>query len=100
MAKSGALVVLGAVIALGLSGTGLDWRLLFALKVVLLVPALALGVVLLDLVTRDDLARAQGIDIGVPWMSALRDRAVGFGLWAERAVGRRRPLALATTEGH
>ena len=100
MAKSGGLVVFGAAAALLLHGTWLDWRLLFALKVFLLVPALALGVVLLDLVTRDDLARAQAIDIGVPWMSGLRDRAVSFGLWAERAIGRRRPLALATTEGH
>ena len=100
MAKSGALVAFGAVIALGLADTGLDWRVLFALKVFVLVPALGLGVVLLDLVTRDDLARAQAIDIRVPWMSGLRDRVVSFGLWAERAIGRRRPLALATTEGH
>lgn len=100
MAKAGGIVVLGAVTALAAHGMGLDWRLLFGLKLLVLVPAFALGVVLLDLVTRDDLARAQAVDIRVPWMSGLRDRVIAFGMRAERSIGRLRPPTLATTEGH
>ena len=100
MTKSGAIVATGAVAALLAHGLALDWRILFAAKLALFVPGLVLAVVLLDLVTRDDLARAQAVDIRVPWMSALRDRAVAAGLWAERAVGRLRPPTLATSEGH
>jgi len=100
MAKTGGLVVLGALAALGLHEAGLDWRVVFGLKLLLFVPAFTVGVVLLDLVTRDDLARAQAVDIRVGWMSTLRDRVVGLGLWADRSFGRLRPLALSTSEGH
>ena len=100
MGKSGALVALGAVSALALHGVGLDWRILFAVKLLAFVPAFGLLVVLLDLVTRDDLARAQAVDIRVPWMSFLRDRVIRFGLWAEDSIGRLRPPTLATAEGH
>jgi hypothetical protein len=100
MAKSGVLVVVGAAVALALHGAGLDWRVLFAVKIAAFVPAFVIGVVLLDLVTKDDLARAQAVDIGVPWMSGLRDRAVAFAAWTERTIGRRRPDGLATAEGH
>jgi O-antigen/teichoic acid export membrane protein len=100
MAKSGALVALGAVSALALHGVGLDWRILFAVKLLAFVPAFALLVVLLDLVTRDDLSRAQAVEIRVSWMSFLRDRVIRLGLWAEGSIGRLRPPTLATAEGH
>jgi hypothetical protein len=73
---------------------------MLALKTVAFVPAFVFLVVLLDLVTRDDLARAQAVELRVPWMSGLRDRAVAFGLWVERLVGGRRPATLVTAEGH
>ncbi len=100
MMKTGLIVLVGAVTALGLHGLTWDWRLLFGLKLVLYVPAFGFAVVLLDLVTRDDLARAQAVELRVPWMSAVRDQAVGLALAADRAIGPRRPGALATTEGH
>jgi O-antigen/teichoic acid export membrane protein len=100
MAKSGALVALGAVSALALHGVGLDWRILFAVKLLAFVPAFALLVDLLDLVTRDDLSRAQAVEIRVSWMSFLRDRVIRLGLWAEGSIGRLRPPTLATAEGH
>ena len=100
MAKSGGLVALGATAAILLHGFGADWRVLFAVKLLVLVPLFAILVVLLDLVTDDDLSRAQAVEIRVPWMSALRDRVIGFGRWAERSIGRLRPAPLATAEGH
>jgi O-antigen/teichoic acid export membrane protein len=100
MAKTGAFVALGALVALLLHGSGWDWRAVFAIKLVLLVPVLAVLVVVLDLVTSDDLSRAQAIDIRMPWLSALRDRVVRAGLSFQRAVGRLRPLGIGTAEGH
>lgn len=100
MAKSGALVVGGAIVALLLDAVRVDWRLMLALKAAAFVPAFVFLVVLLDLVTRDDLARAQAVELRAPWMSGLRDRAVAFGLWVERVVGGRRPVALITAQGH
>lgn len=100
MLKTGTLVALGSTAALALHGAPWDWQVVFAVKLVTLVPAFLLGVVLLDLVTRDDLARAQGVELRAPWMSAVRDRVVGIALAAERIIGPRRPGALGTTEGH
>ncbi len=100
MAKASALVALGVVAGLVLSGLSWDWRGVFALKLLLVVPLLVLAVLLLDLVTRDDLERAQAVPIAVPWMAAVRDRLVAFGFAADARIGRMRPLALATAEGH
>ncbi len=100
MLKTGLLVLTGSLTALLLHAMAWDWRLVFALKLVTMVPAFVLGVVLLDLVTRDDLARAQAVDLRIPWMSAVRDRAVALALAADQAIGRRRPASLGTTEGH
>ena len=100
MAKTGTFVAIGIVVSLLFDATGWDWRIVFALKIVLLVPALALLVGMLDLVTSDDLSRAQAIDIRVPWMSALRDRFVQAGMWFQRVSGRLRPIGVSTAEGH
>jgi O-antigen/teichoic acid export membrane protein len=100
MLKTGLLVVCGSLIALLLHAATWDWRITFAVKLAVLVPAFVLGVVLLDLVTRDDLTRAQAIELRIPWMSAVRNRAVALALAADRAIGRLRPQALFTTEGH
>ncbi len=100
IAKTGTFVALGAVVALLLHSSGWDWRVVFAVKLVLLVPALALLVGVFDLVTSDDLSRAQAIEIRVPWVSAMRDRLVRAGLAFQRTVGRLRPFGVGTAEGH
>jgi O-antigen/teichoic acid export membrane protein len=100
MAKTGTFVGLGVATALLLHATGWDWRVVFALKIVFLVPALAVLVGVLDLVTSDDLSRAQAIDIRVPWMSSLRDRFVRAGMSFQRAIRRLRPFGISTAEGH
>ena len=100
MAKTGAFVALGVSVALLLHASGWDWRVVFAIKIVLLVPALAVLVCVFDLVTHDDLSRAQAIDIRVPWVSSLRDRFVRAGMAFQRAFGRLRPLGISTAEGH
>ena len=100
MAKTGSLVALGISVTLLLHAIPWDWRAMFALKLLIVVPGLFLMVLLLDLVTRDDLARAQAVPISVPWMAALRDRAVAFGFAAGSRIGRVRPVGLATAEGH
>jgi O-antigen/teichoic acid export membrane protein len=100
MAKTGAVVAFGASAALLLATTGWDWRAVAAIKLALLVPGLVILIGVFDLVTSDDLSRAQAIDIGVPWMSAIRDRAVAAGLALQRVVRRLRPMFIATAEGH
>ncbi|MGH7726809.1 MAG: lipopolysaccharide biosynthesis protein [Candidatus Eiseniibacteriota bacterium] len=100
MAKTGSLVALGISVTLLLHAIPWDWRAMFVLKLLIVLPGLFLMVLLLDLVTRDDLARAQAVPISVPWMAALRDRAVAFGFAAGSRIGRVRPVVLATAEGH
>ncbi len=100
IAKTGFLVGMGAAGALFLAATPLDWRAVAAIKIVLLLPALVVGVATFDLVTDDDLARAGAISIDSRWKLAVRDG----GLRAVRAVRalalRLRPRAFATAEGH
>src|SRR5262249_13471783 len=82
IAKTGFLVAMGAAVALLLAATGLDWRLVAALKLGLVLPALIVGVAALDLVTDDDLSRAGAMEIDSRWKLALRDG----GLKSVRAV--------------
>jgi teichuronic acid exporter len=98
--KTSLLVGTGSVIALLLHGAGLDWRVLFALKAFVLVPGLLAGVALLDLVTDDDIARAQAIELQSPWKLALRDGIVRLARAIQGIAGRLRPRVLATAEGH
>ena len=98
--KTGVLVAFGAACALFLRESRIDWRLAFALKLLLVVPGFVIGVATFDLVTDDDLLRAQAIELGTPWKLALRDGAVRF-VRAVRGVALRlRPHAFATAEGH
>ena len=100
IAKTGVLVAIGAGCALLLHGARLDPRLMFAIKVLVLVPAFVIGVVTFDLVTDDDLERAQSMELETPWKLWLRDTAVRW-TRSVRAVARKlRPRAFATAEGH
>ena len=67
IAKTGVLVALGAVASLLLHDAGLDPMTLFAIKALVLVPLLVVGVVTFDLVTDDDLSRAEAIELETPW---------------------------------
>jgi O-antigen/teichoic acid export membrane protein len=100
IAKTGFLVGAGAACALLLHGAHLDPRLAFGIKALVLVPLFVVGMVTFDLVTEDDLARAQAIELETPWKLVLRDTAVRW-MRAVRAVALRlRPRAFATAEGH
>ncbi len=100
IAKTGVLVAIGAGVALALRRAGLDPRLLFAIKALVLVPLFVIGVVTFDLVTEDDLERAQSMELETPWKLWLRDTSVRW-MRAVRAVALKlRRRAFATQEGH
>jgi len=100
IAKTGVLVGVGAGCALLLHGAHLDPRLLFAIKVLVLVPAFIVGVVTFDLVTDDDLERAQSMELETPWKLRLRDTAVRWTRSVRGVAMKLRPRAFATAEGH
>ncbi|MEP7028805.1 MAG: hypothetical protein ABI960_09450, partial [Candidatus Eisenbacteria bacterium] len=100
IAKTGVLVAIGAIVSLALHGAQLDPRLLFAIKALALVPLFVVGVVTFDLVTEDDLERAQSMELETPWKLALRDVGVRW-VRSVRAVALKlRPRAFSTSEGH
>jgi hypothetical protein len=83
-----------------LHAANVDPRLMFAIKLLVLVPAFVVGVVTFDLVTDDDLERAQSMALETPWKLWLRDTAVRW-MRSVRAVAMKlRPRAFATAEGH
>jgi O-antigen/teichoic acid export membrane protein len=100
IAKTGVLVALGAVGSLVLHDMKLDPGLLFVIKLLVFVPALIVGVVTFDLVTYDDLSRAQAIELETPWKLHLRDGAVRAVRGVRGIAMRLRPRAFATAEGH
>jgi O-antigen/teichoic acid export membrane protein len=100
IAKTGVLVALGAGIALFLHGAGLDPRALFLVKLFVLVPGFVVGLVTFDLVTDDDLSRAEAIELETPWKLALRNVAVRTVRGVRAVAMRLRPRAFATAEGH
>jgi O-antigen/teichoic acid export membrane protein len=100
IAKTGVLVALGAAGSLVLHDMNLAPGLLFMVKLLVFVPALIVGIVTFDLVTDDDLSRAQAIELETPWKLRLRDGAVRV-VRAVRGIAMRlRPRAFATAEGH
>lgn len=100
IAKTGVLVALGAGFALLLHGSGLDPRALFLVKLLVLVPGFVVGLVTFDLVTDDDLSRAEAIELETPWKLALRNVAVRTVRGVRAVAMRLRPRAFATAEGH
>ena len=100
IAKTGVLVAVGAVGSLVLHGMTLDPGLLFLVKVLVFVPALIVGIVTFDLVTDDDLSRAEAIELGTPWKLRLRDGALRAVRGVRAVAMRLRPRAFATAEGH
>jgi O-antigen/teichoic acid export membrane protein len=100
IAKTGFLVAMGAAAALALDATGLDWRIIGAVKLLLLAPALIVGVATLDLVTEDDLSRAEGMAIDSRWKLALRNGSVRAVRTLRALALKVRPRAFATAEGH
>jgi hypothetical protein len=100
IAKTGVLVGLGAGVALLLHGAGLDPRALFLIKLLVLVPGFVVGLVTFDLVTDDDLSRAEAIELETPWKLALRNAAVRTVRGVRAVAMRLRPRAFATAEGH
>jgi len=100
IAKTGFLVALGAASALCLAATSLDWRVVFAVKAAFLLPALIVGVATLDLVTDDDLSRAEAMEIDSPWKLALRDGGLRFVRAVRTLALRVRPRSFATADGH
>ena len=63
-------------------------------------PALIVGIMTFDLVTDDDLSRAEAIDLETPWKLKLRDGAVRVVRNVRAVAMRLRPRAFATAEGH
>ena len=100
LAKTGVLVAVGAGGSLLLHGMHLDPVLLFVVKLLVFVPALIVGVVTFDLVTDDDLSRAQAIELETPWKLHLRNGAVRAVRGVRGVAMRLRPRAFATAEGH
>jgi len=100
IAKTGVLVAVGAVGSLVVHRMALDPGMLFLLKLVLFVPALIVGVVTFDLVTDDDLDRAEAIELTTPWKLRLRDGAVQTIRGVRGIAMRLRPRAFATAKGH
>jgi O-antigen/teichoic acid export membrane protein len=100
IAKTGVLVALGAGCALLLHASGLDPLTLFLVKLVVLVPGFVVGLVTFDLVTDDDLSRAEAIELETPWKLAVRNAAVRAMRGVRGVAMRLRPGAFATTEGH
>jgi O-antigen/teichoic acid export membrane protein len=100
IAKTGALVALGAGCALLLHASGLDPRALFLVKLLVLVPAFVVGLVTFDLVTDDDLSRAEAIELETPWKLAVRNATLRAMRGVRGVALRLRPRAFATTEGH
>jgi O-antigen/teichoic acid export membrane protein len=100
IAKTGFLVALGAACALFLAATSLDWRAVFAVKLAFVLPALIVGVATLDLVTDDDLARAEAMEIDSRWKLALRNGSLRFVRSVRALALRVRPRSFATAEGH
>jgi hypothetical protein len=100
IAKTGVLVGVGAGTSLLLHAAHLDPALLFAVKLLVLVPALVLGIVAFDLVTDDDLSRAEAIELETPWKRGVRGSAVRAVRAVRTLAARLRPRAFATAEGH
>jgi len=100
IAKTGVLVAMGAAASLALHGLGLHPGLLFAIKLLVLVPLLIVGIVTFDLVTDDDLSRAEAIELETPWKVKLRDGALRAFRGVRGVAMKLRPRAFATAEGH
>jgi O-antigen/teichoic acid export membrane protein len=100
IAKTGVLVAMGAAASLALHGMGLHPGLLFVIKLLVLVPLLIVGIVTFDLVTDDDLSRAEAIELETPWKLAVRNTTLRAMRGVRGVALRLRPRAFATTEGH
>jgi peptidoglycan biosynthesis protein MviN/MurJ (putative lipid II flippase) len=99
VAKTGALVALAGLGARGLAAVQAPVWVPIAFTLLVWVPLFLASVFVADLVTEDDLSLAAGMDIRKPWLRRLRDRVVSASLKLSRAVGAKRPGALATVEG-
>lgn len=99
VAKTGALVALAGLGARGLAALQAPLWVPIAFTLLVWVPLFLASVFVADLVTEDDLSLAAGMDIRKPWLRRLRDRVVSASLKLSRAVGAKRPGALATVEG-
>jgi O-antigen/teichoic acid export membrane protein len=99
VAKTAVLVVLSVLLSRALAGLASPGWVSVVFTAVVWAPLFLVAVFVADLVTEDDLSLAAGMDIQRPWVRGLRDRVVHAGLRFSRAVGARRPEALATVEG-
>lgn len=99
MFKTAALIGLSAVGAHALRSIAGPVWVPAMITLVVWVPVFLVAMFVADLVTEDDLSLAAGVDIRSPWARGLRDRLVSASLRFSRAVGARRPGALATMEG-
>ena len=99
VAKTGVLVAVATLVARGLAAILAPSWVPVAFTLLVWAPLFLVAVFVADLVTEDDLSLAAGMDLQKPWARRVRDPLVAACLRLSRAVGARRPGALATVEG-